>query len=285
VGTSDPEVRAAALALLTAELERCGARFQATGSVVEVTEPECFSVYVDELVRVLRHAPLSEWRRAVAERVRIGLEARTTIWATVERPYEEVAPQLRIRVVSQRTAERSGPIVGRPVAGDLLEALAVPVETSVVLVNPAQERRWGRPPEELFAVARRNTRETEPFAVRQVPEVGFDLAWLQGGGEFEASHVLWLDSVMELPAGGAVVTVPTRYHVLVLKVEEGVGVQELATLVTLTQGLFESGEGPLSRNAYWWHQGRLRAFGVAEGTGVSAFAAPAGLLRRLPGMR
>jgi hypothetical protein len=252
--------------------------------VVEVSEPECFSVHVDELVRVLWQAPLSQWRCAVAQRVRMGLEARATIWPAVEGPYEEVAPRLRIRVVSERTAERSGPIVERPVAGELLEALAVPVETSVVLVNPAQERRWGRPRDELFAVARRNTRETEPFAVRNVPEVGFDLAWLRGGGEFEASHVLWLDSVMELPAAGAVVTVPTRYHVLVLKVGGGVGVEELATLLTLTQGLFEREEGPLSRNAYWWHQGRLTAFGVREGSGGGTFAPPAGLLRRLPGM-
>ncbi|MFI6035086.1 immunity 49 family protein [Streptomyces sp. NPDC051315] len=149
----------------------------------------------------------------------------------------------------------------RPVAEDLLAALALDTPESVRILGDADLARTG--PDALWAAGRANLL-AEPVEYTQVPRPsGALLHSVHGDSHFVASKALVLPELVrdvtgrDLPEAGALVVVPTRHLLAFHPIVDGTVVDAVNDLAAYALGAYQDGPGPLTPRLYWWHQGRL----------------------------
>ncbi|UQA93798.1 immunity 49 family protein [Streptomyces halobius] len=149
----------------------------------------------------------------------------------------------------------------RPVAEDLVAALALDTPTSIRLLNDADVARAGL--DELWAAGRANLLGEPVEHVEVRGPSGALLHSVSGASHFIASKALMLPELAqvvtgrELPEAGALVAVPTRHLLAFHPIVDGTLADAVNELGTYALGAYEDGPGSLTPRLYWWHQSRL----------------------------
>jgi hypothetical protein len=160
---------------------------------------------------------------------------------------------LRVRLVPEPQLRGSGVrYVARELTAGLHLALAFDTPDQVVFVHPRDLARWGRPEDELFALARANTEAEpalEPFEVKTPGPVAV-IAFL-GDSAFATSHVLFLERYLDRAAHGHLVAMPDRHALLALPLSQAGALKAVGSLVMMAQGRFAGEPGPISDQLYW----------------------------------
>ncbi|WP_345434022.1 immunity 49 family protein [Actinoallomurus vinaceus] len=149
----------------------------------------------------------------------------------------------------------------RPVAEDLLVALALNAPTSVRILSDADVTRAGL--DELWAAGRANLLGEPVKHMETRGPSGALLHSVSGDSHFVASKALVLPELAqavtgrELPEAGALVAVPTRHLLAFHPIVDGTVVDAVNDLSGYALGAYQDGPGSLTPRLYWWHQGRL----------------------------
>ncbi|MEV6177251.1 immunity 49 family protein [Streptomyces sp. NPDC052015] len=149
----------------------------------------------------------------------------------------------------------------RPVAEDLLAALALDTPESVRILADADVARAGL--DALRAAGRANLLAA-PVEYTPVPgPSGALLHSVHGDSHFVASKALVLPELVrevtgrDLPEAGALVAVPTRHLLAFHPIVDGTVVDAVNDLGAYAFGAYQDGPGALTPRLYWWHRGRL----------------------------
>lgn len=174
-------------------------------------------------------------------------------------------------------------LVWRPVAADVVAAVALDRPGGIQLVTPAQASAWGLTHEELLALSLRNlAREPVPAGERLNDEVTV----YRGDSEFVASLVLTLDALLTEPAEhGAVVAMPSRRTLLVHTIRDLGVVEAFVPMLQATQLLWEQDRDAISNQLFWSRHGALKRLpvpGMGNGHGGTTPSDFRRLLLRLP---
>lgn len=149
----------------------------------------------------------------------------------------------------------------RPVAEDLLAALALDTPESVRILGDADVARAGL--DALWAAGRANLL-AEPVEHTEVRSAsGALLHSVHGDSHFVSSKALVLPELVrdvtgrDLPEAGALVAVPTRHLLAFHPIQDGTVVDAVNDLGAYALGAYQDGPGSLTPRLYWWHQGNL----------------------------
>ncbi|WP_433179392.1 immunity 49 family protein [Actinoallomurus sp. CA-150999] len=156
----------------------------------------------------------------------------------------------------------------RPVAEDLLLALALNAPTSVRILSDADVTRAGL--DELWAAGRANLLGEPVKHTEMRGRSGALLHSVSGDSHFVASKALVLSELAqavtgrELPEAGALVAVPTRHLLAFHPIVDGTVVDAVNDLSDYALGAYQDGPGSLTPRLYWWHRGRLVCLTVVD---------------------
>lgn len=204
------------------------------------------------IARTVADAPLSQWQGIVDERIaHIGeLLASEDAEPTVDQLY----PRLRVQ---QSDVGADYPLTG--VIDGLEVLLAIDSPRSVSLVqNPAQLTALG-PLEHLFAAAEQNLAALpvpapEPIEV-EADDQPLTIYVFEFEDYFGASRLLHLAELVREHIGpapyGVVASIPDRQALMVAILDEGPVLGTINTFVNMTQNVYDSADGPISREVYY----------------------------------
>ncbi|MEV3989887.1 immunity 49 family protein [Streptomyces sp. NPDC049837] len=149
----------------------------------------------------------------------------------------------------------------RKIAPGLLETLALDLPETVRVLDDKDVARTGL--EALRTAGRANLVE-EPVEYDTVrTESGATLHVVSGESMFVASKALVLGELAravtgrELPAEGALFTVPSRHYLAFHPLEDRQVVGAVNDLAAFGLGAHNDNPGPLSPRLYWWHEGAI----------------------------
>ncbi|HSE10804.1 MAG TPA: hypothetical protein VLB29_19225 [Nocardioidaceae bacterium] len=211
-----------------------------------------------------------QWREIVSAHVATtlrGIEGP----AVADLSDDEVLANVYLRVMGHTTLPpdwRQWYSYARPLAGDLIELLALDLPDTVTLLGDEDVTRIGE--ERLREAGRRNLLRSpvESYEVAGEPGAGA-LHLVEGESFFTASKLLELGHLLQATWGkrdlpyGVVVSVPIR-HMVAFHPIEGVDVLDAVQRLTgLTASMFNDTPGGVSPFVYWWRDGEL--------TQISAF--------------
>ena len=169
---------------------------------------------------------------------------------------ERVRPLLRSRLYDESEFLLAD-VLARPLAPGVVEALVVVEDGAIGTIPRPDARHWAEDLDNLYALARRQVREEGRPAVRDVDLDGVTLTAVESPSFFTTTHLFWLPDLVDLPADGALVALPTRYLMLVHPVRDASVVDAVQAMIVNTQALHEQGPGSLSPHLYWWRDGGL----------------------------
>jgi hypothetical protein len=175
---------------------------------------------------------------------------------------ERAAGALRLELSSTEAA--SDGRAAWHVADGLAVSLARVTCHGRMAVEPDELVGWGLGRDEAFHRASANLRAAElPTVSRLAPTDGAELVLVVGTGVDAASHVLWLDDLVDdVPAVGALVTVPNRRTALVHPlVRRDDAVEAVNLLLLMADDAFRDAVDAVSPALFWWRDGDLVALG------------------------
>ncbi|MBO2450527.1 hypothetical protein J4573_25720 [Actinomadura barringtoniae] len=131
-------------------------------------------------------------------------------------------------------------------------------------------------PEEQRELAHRNLRAL-PIERHEVvhADEGGSYHVLSGETAFTAGRVLVLDDLAPrltggpIPGDGLLVTLPTKFHVLLHPITGGTVLNALAAMAEDTVGLFSANEARLSPHVYWWRDGAMERLTALDGQSLT----------------
>jgi hypothetical protein len=190
-------------------------------------------------------------------------------------PAEEVLAACYLRVTDADSVPpqlRESLTYARPLAGNLLEVLAVDLPDTVALLNDEDVSRIGEAA--LREAGLRNLLDDPVDSYEVIGEPGSGaLHAVEGSSFFTASKLLAFESLLRSTRGsdhlpyGAVVAVPTR-HMLVFHPVEGIDVLGAVQQLTgLTARFYDEQPGGVSPFVYWWRDGELTQLSAPDGEG------------------
>jgi hypothetical protein len=201
-------------------------------------------------------APLADWQPLISQHVTVLLSSLSGS-EVPEDPHEALA-LLRIRLYPAEDLEGAS-VIGREVAAGLVAVLALDLPTTVRTVGVAEALDWAIPEDELFALAVTRVAAEPigaPVPVRTPNHVPVHM--LHAESFFTASRLLLLDRLLDDPTShGALVTVPTRHHLIWHELVDIRALEALNVLLELAPQMHHAGPGPLSPTVYWWRDGQL----------------------------
>ncbi|MGV9263552.1 hypothetical protein ACWDRR_02680 [Kitasatospora sp. NPDC003701] len=240
------------------------------------------------LAELCRRADPREWPQLVERHFRVVHGAA----AATPRGSDDILRSAYLRLIpddafSPETAPSFSYV--RPVAAGLQEAVSLDLPEAVRTLDDRFVAEVGL---DALRTAGRANLVREP--------VGYDLAHGRGGaamhianGEsmFVASKALVLDDLAravtgrELPAEGALFTVPSRHYLVFHPLADQHAVEAVNDLAAFGLGAYQDNPGPLSPRLYWWHRGAVTSLThIDEATRSFSVAPPEELmtvLRRL----
>jgi hypothetical protein len=182
-----------------------------------------------------------------------------------EMPAEEVLGSVHLRVMGTSAMPpewREWYSHARPLAGDLVEVLALDLPESVTVLRDEDVARIGE--DRLREAGRRNllAAPVDSYEVAGEPGSGA-LHLVEGESFFTAGKLLVFRELLQATTGetdlpyGVMVSVPTR-HLVVFHPVEGVDVLDaIQRLTGLTASMFNDAPGGVSPFVYWWRDGEL----------------------------
>ncbi len=155
-------------------------------------------------------------------------------------------------------------------------------------VEPDELVGWGLGRDEAFHRASANLRAAElPAVSRLAPTDGAELVLIVGAGVDAASHVLWLDDLVDgVPAVGALVAVPNRRTAMVHPLgRRDDAVEAVNLLLLMADDAYRGAADAVSPSLYWWRDGDLVALGGTVVDDEVHIDPPATFLDALDGLR
>jgi hypothetical protein len=257
----DPGGFQALVDLVTAELERRGDAFtfDAEGGRVYLAQPEGSALGLANLAQVCHQTPLHEWPGVVAEHVGRSLDLAAEGVDTAEqmaRDFDRARQCLKVRLYPSDVGGDIFLTVREPMA-DVRAVLVFDMPETIHSVHQDHVDAWGRPLDELFAIALANVKAGDPVDPKTFEIVpGASVSLLGGGSFFTASHALFLgDYLSPAPEAGALVAVPHRHAVVYHPIADEKVMVALNTMIPLAMGMFRDGPGSVSPHLYWWRDG------------------------------
>lgn len=216
------------------------------------------------LAATCRQAPESEWPSVVRDHVAAtlrGLDATET--GELSAAYVLAAVHLRVVNATTMPPElRENLTYARPVAGDMLEVLALDLPDTVSMLSDHDVARFGEAALREAGLRNLDTVPVESYEVLGQPGQGA-MHVVTGDSFFTASKLLTFESLLRETWGshslpyGAVVAVPTR-HMLAFHPVEGVDViGAVQHMARVAASMFDGSPGGVSPFVYWWQEGRL----------------------------
>ncbi|MGH3369904.1 MAG: hypothetical protein ACRDPR_07865 [Nocardioidaceae bacterium] len=210
------------------------------------------------------HGGEDDWPTLVRDHVAVTLGELAT-HDLVDLAVEDVLASAYLCVVGTSSLPPEWPewySYARPLAGDLVELVALDLPDSVALLRDEDVDRIGA--ERLREAGRRNLLELPIESYETVGEAGGGtMHVVEGASFFTASSVLVFEQLLEATWGGhalphgAVVALPSR-HLMAFHPIEGVDVLDAVPRLTrLVASLFDGSPGGVSPFVYWWRDGRL----------------------------
>ncbi len=154
-----------------------------------------------------------------------------------------------------------GRLAHEALADGLLQVLVYDFPTTISTVKPEHAASWGRPMDELFAIALDNVRANDPPRREnlELPD-GAVVQALVGESFFVASQALALeDHLGDPPRYGALVSVPHRHIVLYHPIRDRSVIQAIHAMIPMTQHFYQEGPGSISPSLYWRKTGAFMA--------------------------
>ena len=93
---------------------------------------------------------------------------------------------------------------------------------------------------------------------------GVPLMLLASDSYFCATNVLWIERFLDPPPHGLLFAVPHRHVIVVHAVHDQGVALALPNLVLLARHNHAEGEGPISPDVFWWHDGDVTRIDVVE---------------------
>ncbi|MDP9867406.1 MULTISPECIES: hypothetical protein [Streptosporangium] len=228
--------------------------FAPDGGALTMSGPRRIVVRLAGLHAEARRRSREDWPMLVSEHLSHAL-------ATVDEPFDacdlaQVRPLLRTRV---RLDDDLGTarVVGRHISTDLVEVLTVGHGAAGRPLRPEEVGCWPITAAQALDLAADNVHGDEPLSLIEADLGGVAIRRLSGPAADAAAHLRRLDDYLTVPADGVLVALPEP-SALVVHAVEGIGVvRAIERLRLFAQREYDRGEGALSPQVYWWHDGRL----------------------------
>ena len=225
-----------------------------------------------------------DWPAIVSEHLGSVLDGATEPDMT----WEAVKDILKVRIYPDDYGAglpaSAGPLlISKAVAPGAVAALAVDYPKTVASVPPGAVDDWGKPIDGLFEIGMANVRANDrPSVQRQEVDGGGKITILIGDSFFTATWALMLDQFVtgESP-NGEIVAIPNRHIVGFMQIKDLSIVEGITGIIAFANHFYQQGPGPITRNIYWRHEGKLTLLPtVVEGTTVR-FSPPAEFVEML----
>ncbi|MCW2777571.1 MAG: hypothetical protein JWN17_1296 [Frankiales bacterium] len=170
---------------------------------------------------------------------------------------EVAGPLLRSRVQSEGSVLADDG-VHAPLCDGLVEVLQVQASGALTPVPSSVAAGWGVPVAELLLRGRQQALAVEEPTVEPV-DLGADgVVAVQTSSPFAGSQVHRLGELLDLPAAGALVALPTRHLLLAAPLLSRASALDAAqALLVNAERLWEQGPGGLSPDLFWLRDGAL----------------------------
>jgi hypothetical protein len=268
--------------LVTAELERRGIpfHFDVEQGLVHLPKPESEAAALGllNLAQICHQSPFHTWPSIVAQHVGRSLDLADETDDAIERlaaDFDQARTRLKVRLYPADVGSEIFLTVREPMDG-VKAVLVYDMPETIHSVRQGHVDGWGRPLEELFAIALDNVKASEPVEPKTFPiDQNAALTLLGGESYFTASHALFLGDYLDpIPEHGALVSVPHR-HVVIYHpiVDQGV-LLALNAMIPMTLGMFQDGPGSISPQLYWWRGGRFLLLPTEVGNSEIKFTPP-----------
>ena len=213
------------------------------------------TVAVDDLRARCDLLPRKQWEAVLVEALQalaVAREARADL-----ADLAVAGPLLRSRVQSEGSVLADDCLCA-PLCDGLVEVLHVEHEGALSPVPPSVADGWGVPVEELLLRGRRQALDVEHPSVEPVDVGADEVLAVQTSSPFAGSQVHRLGDLLDLPAAGALVALPTRHLLLAAPLRTRAGALDAAQALLLNgDALWRQGPGGLSPDLFWLRGGTL----------------------------
>lgn len=177
--------------------------------------------------------------------------------------FAAVRQDLRLRVLPD-SAREADLCVSAPITQGLCQVLCVDSAGAVEYVQHGAAELWGQPEDRLFEVALRNV-AGEPLEQERVELApGIAAAVFTGDSYYVNSHLLRLHELMDVPAGGCVVSIFQRHAMVVHPVLDSTVVGAVSVMYAMAHDLIGTAEGPVTADLFWYRPGDIRLLRFAS---------------------
>lgn len=215
---------------------------------------------LENLSQNCRPVPEEEWPLAVQqhfERLAAG-EEEGAEWDASCETFAWAQSMLRVRLYPPKM-EGLAMIVCRQDLDGVATALVADRPSSIVSIHQDLVDKWGKPVDELFDLALRQTLEHEEIQFEWAELDGdvdgvepFRVAILSSDGLLAAGHALALGDRPDLIGEhGTLFAVPNRHHVLAYPIGDTPLPRVVNNLLPIVVGMFADGPGSITPNFYW----------------------------------
>lgn len=254
------------LAQVDAALHERGITFRRGEGFVEAeTELGPRTWGLANLAQLCNATTQDNWPEVIGEHVE---KLRRTDEAGNDLVAEQALPLLRLRLWRRDDLPAGVPLLGRPVADDLVAAIVVDLPESLASVRPEDATRWGLTEGALLDRAEQQTREHTAAELERLSEPdGTEIVFILSPESFGASLALWPEDLVEVGAAGAVVGFPNRHVAVVHPLRSRPSADVLERIAAWTRRAFVEGPGSISDDLYRWQDGWITRL---EGGAVDA---------------
>ena len=227
---------------------------EAEGTVT-VEKMDCV-LGLSNLAQTCRAADAEDWRLIIYSHVARLDDFAPDLLAERLGNYEQLQPDLRIRVVGAHHLSQID-AVSDPLPLGLSACLSVDLDGAACPVDRSYFSEWGVEQGEVMAAALANTLMDEPLTPLEGDDVPGQFRILTGDTLFVTGHLLdFARTVPDVGEQGAVVTVPAAHTVMVCPVElDDRFVDDSATMLAASYIRYLAGPNSVSPNALWWRPG------------------------------
>lgn len=174
---------------------------------------------------------------------------------------ERLQPAVRVRLMTVEALERFPKELPHREHDDLVEVLVIDSVRSLVWAGEADLDPLGMELDDLFTLGRRNVRTREPVTATTVELGGSAVTVVEARHEYVASWALLVDALVEVPAQGVAVAVPTSRTLLLQPLAADREPAALDALATDAAARYDAGPGGVSPRLHRWRDGRLTTIG------------------------
>lgn len=219
------------------------------GDVVVLEGRLSGTVAVSELRARCRQEPRSRWTPILLEALG-GLA--TSVQARLDlTDWQVVRPRLRTRVCTDGSLLLDD-VARTPLCDGLSEVVVVDVEGALTAPPAEVVDGWGQDIEHLLELGRAAVVDLGPPRITAVDLGAVEVTSVETDHPFAASLLPLLHTLVELPAAGALVVMPTRHLLLVAPLRTADEAVDAAQALLVNAAALSEGPVGLSPDLWWW---------------------------------